>query len=176
MAGDATAWTPIVSSAANRGFSALGVSARFRSNAAPRTWAFAAAAGSYRASDTAPLAIWGGAGDGRARPQLLRAHPLLDGGVVDAGPHTVFGRTLRYASAEGQRWLMRPSIVRIALAAFVDVAQASRRAVDGNGPVQTDVGAGLRIRLPGSPGALRVDVAHGLRDGANAVTVGWIYF
>jgi hypothetical protein len=29
--------------------------------------------------------------------------------------------------------------------------------------------------LPGSERALRIDVAHGIRDGASAVTVGWTF-
>jgi hypothetical protein len=40
---------------------------------------------------------------------------------------------------------------------------------------QFDIGAGLRVKLPGASGALRVDVAHGLRDGADALTLGWQY-
>jgi len=36
-----------------------------------------------------------------------------------------------------------------------------------------DVGVGLRIRVPGTAGVLRADVAHGVRDGARAVSVAW---
>jgi hypothetical protein len=32
---------------------------------------------------------------------------------------------------------------------------------------------GVRLRIPGAAGVLRADVAHGVRDGANAVTFGW---
>jgi hypothetical protein len=38
-----------------------------------------------------------------------------------------------------------------------------------------DVGGGLRVHVPGIERLLRIDVAHGLRDGANAVTVGWTF-
>ena len=93
--------------------------------------------------------------------------------MIDAG--AAFGRTLDYVSVEGQRWLARPALLRLATAAFVDVAQASRRVTDaGDFPVQTDIGVGLRVRIPGAQGMLRIDAAHGLRDGANAVTMGWI--
>src|SRR5204862_6366341 len=34
------------------------------------------------ASGDAPLSVWPGAGEGRARPQLLRAHPLLGDGAI----------------------------------------------------------------------------------------------
>jgi hypothetical protein len=47
--------------------------------------------------------------------------------------------------------------------------------VDGSSPLQVDVGAGLRIKIPGTPGVLRADFAHGLRDGANALTFGWLF-
>jgi hypothetical protein len=39
--------------------------------------------------------------------------------------------------------------------------------------LQIDLGGGLRIKIPGAEGVLRVDAAHGMRDGANALTVGW---
>ena len=88
---------------------------------------------------------------------------------------SAFGRTLTFGSAELQRWLERPAIVRLGIAGFADVARASRQAADGRTPVQVDLGAGLRIKIPGTPGVLRADVAHGLRDGANALTFGWLF-
>ena len=36
-----------------------------------------------------------------------------------------------------------------------------------------DLGAGVRLTVPGAPGTLRVDVARGLRDGHMAVSAGW---
>jgi hypothetical protein len=36
-----------------------------------------------------------------------------------------------------------------------------------------DAGVGMRVRLPGRDDVLRVDYGHGLRDGANAISVGW---
>jgi hypothetical protein len=42
-------------------------------------------------------------------------------------------------------------------------------------PAQLDVGVGIRVRVPGRAGTLRADVGHGLRDGANAFTIGWQY-
>jgi predicted double-glycine peptidase len=174
IGGDATTWVPIGSDDRNYGFSALAVHARMRT-LAPRTWAYDVTAGAVRVGESAPLAEWGGAGEGRARANLLRAHPLLDGGALDVSGNSQFGRTLRYASAEGQRWVGGLPLVRIALAAFVDVAQASRRVIATDGVTQTDVGAGARLRVPGAQGLLRIDVAHGLRDGATALTIGWMY-
>lgn len=123
------------------------------------------------ASDAAPLATWSGAGDGRARPGLLRAHRLLTNGIV-AG--AVFGRQVAYANAEGVQWLQRPALVPVGIAAFLDVAGArDRLATSADEPWQADVGVGIRARLPGRDGTLRVDYGVGLRDGRNAVTVGW---
>jgi hypothetical protein len=144
---------------------------RFRSSPEPTGYVALAEAGIDVTSSTAPLSLWSGAGDGRARPRLLRAHPLLDDGVVSG---EVFGTTVRYGSVEGQRWLPRPALTRIGVAAFVDAARAS-------GPLLVDAGVGFRVRAtPFVPhngqrrgGTLRIDYAHGLRDGADAVTVGW---
>jgi hypothetical protein len=39
--------------------------------------------------------------------------------------------------------------------------------------VQVDPGAGLRVSLAGA-GLLRIDVAHGVRDGRTALSIGWV--
>jgi predicted double-glycine peptidase len=162
-------WTPVNSGSA---FRSIGAHAIARSSAETRDWVVRATAGFEHVSDAAPFALWPGAGEGQVRGTLLRAHPLLSDGVVDVSG-AAFGRTLTSAGMELQRWLERPALVRVGIAGFADVARASRQADFGSTPVHVDVGAGLRIRIPGTPGALRADVAHGLRDGANALTVGW---
>ncbi|NUR55645.1 MAG: hypothetical protein HOQ29_14465, partial [Acidobacteria bacterium] len=74
---------------------------------------------------------------------------------------------------EWRRWMRPPRwIVRVAPAVFVDTARATRGLSSRDSRVQMDAGAGLRVALPGL-GVLRVDVAHGLRDGADAVSVGF---
>ncbi|MGH6750104.1 MAG: hypothetical protein ACRECI_12415, partial [Methyloceanibacter sp.] len=83
-----------------------------------------------------------------------------------------FGRTLAYASAEEQRWLAHGALVQFGGAAFVDVARATRGLTGADPRTETDVGLGLRVRIPGS-GTIRIDGATGLRDGARAVSVGW---
>src|SRR4051812_14102861 len=144
-------------------FGSASLRARFQSAREPAGFVALAEAGVDVASGAAPLSIWSGAGEGRARPRLLRAHPLLDDGVV-AGP--VFGTKVGYATAEAQRWLPRPALARIAAAAFVDSAAAS-------GPRQIDAGVGVRLRATPRGNTLRIDYAHGVRDGADAVSVGW---
>ncbi|MBA2302008.1 MAG: C39 family peptidase [Acidobacteria bacterium] len=121
------------------------------------------------AAAEAPYALWSGAGSGHARRALLRAHPLLDDGRITGD---VFGRRVYHAGIEVRRWV-RPviKIVRVGPAVFLDVAAADDRLRPGRA-WHTDVGAGLRMAVPGS-GVLRLDVGKGLRDGATAFSVGW---
>jgi hypothetical protein len=170
VAGNAMTWIPSTGVAA---FQDAGLHARFRSSASPENWVYLADGGIERVSDHAPFALWHGAGDGHARDPLLRAHPMLDHGAIDLD-RTVFGRTLTHAHGEVQRWIDARIPVRFGVAAFGDLARASRRDVTAVGSIlQTDVGSGLRVRIPGASGTLRVDIAHGLRDGADALTLGW---
>ena len=169
---NATQWAPLTGGTA---FRAAGARAIARSSSHTSGWVARGAIGIARVSDEAPFAVWPGAGEGQVRAPLLRAHPLLSDGVVDLTGSSAFGRTLAFGSAEVQRWLPRPSLVRLAVAGFTDLARASRQAAAGATPVQMDIGAGLRIKIPGTPGVLRGDFAHGLRDGANALTFGWLF-
>lgn len=164
----ASAWTPV---SAGARFHAASFRASARSATEPRRFVHRADLQLERVTRHAPLALWSGAGDGHARPLLLRAHPLIHDGIID-GP--VFGRRVASLSIETERWFDRPSLVRMGIAAFADAATASQRLESAMGkPLQVDVGAGLRLRLPGHEGTLRVDYGHGLRDGHDALTLGW---
>jgi hypothetical protein len=121
------------------------------------------------ASATAPRMLWNGAGTGRAREALLRAHPLLDGGVV-AGP--VFGRTVAAGTFEVERSLVIRGPVRIGAAAFVDGARAAGRDPPGSA-WKVDAGVGLRVGLFEDGNRIRLDFAHGLADGARALSIAW---
>lgn len=147
------------------------VRSRFRSKSGSSGTVMLADGGMTVASATAPALLWPGADTGHARDVLLRAHPLLDDGVIEGG---VFGRRAAFGSIEAQHWLapIAQGFVRIAPAVFLDVARASRGLTSTDTRTQYDAGAGLRISLLGA-GVLRVDVAHGLRDGATAFSVGW---
>ena len=117
----------------------------------------------------APLALMPGAGTGHGRHALLRAHPLLDDGVVRG----VFGRGLADAGVEWRYWM--PPVfrtVRLAPAVFLDTARAFRTPEYGDARFHADLGAGLRLAIPAA-GVLRIDLARGLRDGEMAVSVGW---
>ncbi len=149
----------------------LGLRTDWRSRGRNEGTVWIGRAGIEAAADHAPLALWPGAGTGQGRDVLLRAHPLLDGGIIADG---VFGRRLAHAGAEWRRWLQpgrKP--LRIAPALFVDAARASAGLESSDRRWHSDLGAGLRIALPGA-GVVRVDVARGLRDGATALSVGWM--
>jgi predicted double-glycine peptidase len=155
-------------------FSSASARARWLSSNQTHGWMFRGEAGAGRVSDDAPLGLWPGAGDGHAREALLRAHPLLDDGVIDLTGSSVFGRSLVGASVDSVRWLPKVPVVGLGLAGFLDVAHAWRQATAVETPTEYDVGVGVRMKIPGVSGLLRVDVAHGLRDGANALTFGII--
>jgi len=170
-AADGTAWIPVMG---GPGFQAIGARVTARSSASARRWTYTASAGVQRVGADAPMTLWPGAGEGRARTPLLRAHPLLADGVIDVGA-TAFGRSMQHATAEGQRWLDVPPFARVGLAGFVDVARASRLARPGRDVTNADVGVGLRLKMPGSDRMLRIDIARGLRDVARALTCGWTF-
>jgi hypothetical protein len=152
-------------------FQSGSVQLRWQSSASPVGSVWLANTGAQTASGDAPASLWPGADTGHARDILLRAHPLLDDGVITGG---VFGRQLVFGGAEWRRWLP-PSrwLLRIAPAAFVDIARASNGLPSSDLRTQVDAGLGARLALPGS-GTLRIDLAKGLRDGKTALTVGFI--
>ena len=148
----------------------LGVRADWRSRTHNEGNVWLARFGQEAAPRTAPLALWPGAGAGQGRDVLLRAHPLLHGGVIRDG---AFGPRLTHGGAEWRRWIQpAKKPLRIAPAVFVDVARSTPGIVSAVDGWQSDVGAGLRVAVPGS-GVLRIDVAHGLRDGRTALSIGW---
>jgi hypothetical protein len=151
--------------------STLALRSEWRSRVAHEGRVWIARAGADRAGSDAPLALWPGAGTGHGRDVLLRAHPLLEDGIVRGG---AFGQHLIHGGIEGRHWL-QPSRkpIRFAPAVFVDAARALRALDGADRPWQFDAGVGIRVSVPGA-GVLRIDVAHGLRDGRNALSVGWM--
>jgi hypothetical protein len=164
---EASAWLPL--GATNR-FEAAAIRTKFQSADAAVGTLGTLTGGIEGVSEAAPMGLWPGAGDGHARAPLLRAHPLLSGGIITG---SVFGRRLAYGSGELQHWVGSwPA--RIGIAAFVDIARVSGRASSvARDAFQMDAGGGLRFKAPGQKGTLRVDVGRGIRDGAMALTVGW---
>jgi len=165
---DAAAWAPIGS---HSRFGAVGLSSAWRStrDAARASWTIVA--GFEAASAAAPFDLWPGAGTGHARTPLLRAHPLLEDGVV-SGP--AFGRRLAHGTVEYHHPLRTIIGAALAVAAFADTATSWRRLRDDDrGASHLDVGAGIRLALPGTAGMLRADVARGLNDRRVAFSAGW---
>jgi hypothetical protein len=119
-----------------------------------------------------PVDLWPAGDTGQARRTLLRAHPVLNEGRLRVER---LGRRLLQATAEAQQWWRAAGVVPIGAAVFVDAARTTgRQALVAEAALgDVDVGAGVRLALPGHHGTFRADFAHGLRDGRNAFSVGW---
>jgi predicted double-glycine peptidase len=143
----------------------------WRSSGSRRGFAIDLSAGVETVTNATPLDLWAAGDTGHARGMLLRAHPVLDEGRLRVER---LGQHLAQASSEAQYWWRPAGVLPIAAAIFVDAARVNRRrAVAGEALVDVDAGAGFRLSLPGRTGLFRVDVAHGLRDGRNAVSLSW---
>lgn len=160
-------WIPLGGGAP---FGSGGLSLRWSSSGLERRDAWLGDLGISAATADAPLAIWSGAGTGYGRAPLLRAHPLLDDGIVNG---SAFGRTLLRGTAERQMWPWTIGPLQIGGAIFLDGARPwGAPRTDGTG-WQLDGGAGVRLRGPGRSGRFRIDAARGIKDGSSAVSVAW---
>jgi hypothetical protein len=150
-------------------FAAGGILARWRTEDIGRG-GWRARAGVSRATANAPLSLWPGAGTGQGRATLLRAHPLLNGGVLDG---RAFGRMLVHGGLEKQGWAWTVKPVRLGWALFVDGARPWDALGAARVPWQVDGGVGIRIAGMGTRGQFRIDLARGLEDGNVALSIGW---
>ena len=134
------------------------------------TWGFSMDAGFQAVSEHTPMALWPGAGTGRARAPLLRAHDLLESGALRTD--FALGRTLAHTSLETETpgvWVGSAGLLSAAI--FADAAVVGGR-VDGLDTfVAWDVGAGVRIRTPLRL-TVRLDAALALLDRERAISVG----
>ena len=161
-------WTPL--SGGNR-FGAGNLLAAWRTTGDASMPSWSAVTEMSVASGAAPLALWQGAGTGQGRSGLLRAHPLLSDGVL-TGP--VFGRDVAHASLEYTRPVKFTRAGGLSIAGFVDAARAWYRLNGlGTSPLYVDAGIGVRVHGPGPGGAIRIDIAHGLRGGGTTVSASW---
>jgi predicted double-glycine peptidase len=151
------------------GFASARVGARWRSSAEPADAVLSAAVDGILTTERAPHDLWPGADTGQATSTLLRAHTSLIRGVIVS---EAFGRQLVHATGEWQSRSRAVSLARLRGAVFVDTARAWRGDFVRDRAL-VDAGAGVRIGLSGR-GAIRVDVAHGLTDGANALSADWV--
>ena len=115
---------------------------------------------------SAPPDLWFAGDTGRARPLLLRAHPILTDGERFRTER--MARVFAHQSTEVQRW-WRVGPFRTGIATFVDAGLTARR-LSGRPITDMDVGIGLRGAYPGHAGALRLDFARGVRDGHFAIS------
>jgi len=159
-----------ISLKASAPFGAGGLSLQWCSGGLGNCQGWQGRAGMSSTTSQAPLALWSGAGTGYGRAPLLRAHPLLDGGVVRG---RAFGRTLVYGTIERQAWPWKLGPLQLGWALFVDGAKPWHTGQSGPTPWQVDGGAGLRLRGLGVSGRLRIDAARGFEDGSSAVSIGW---
>ena len=151
-------------------YATASVLASWRSSAVTerRTLRLRCHAGVAAASSSAPLLLWPGAGTGPGGAYLLRAHPLLDDGVI-AGKG--FARELAHGGIEIQLWPWSSSLLSLGIAAFVDAARPGSPFARATAPMQVDFGTGLRVQLPTQSEHLRLDVARGARDGQVALSI-----
>jgi hypothetical protein len=150
-------------------FGMADVMAHWSSSREPRGTVFVVRGGFQAVGSAAPLDLWPAADTGHARTPLLRAHPVLDDGRLEVQR---LGRQLTYGGAEVQRWRRGPGPISVGIAGFLDTARTGRR-LAREVALDADVGVGFRVAIPGQRGLFRVDIAHGLRDGHDAVSVAW---
>jgi len=150
----------------NPSFGTAEIGATVRSTIEHRGRVWIARGGTAAASTNTPADIWFAGDTGRARGVPLRAHPVIDGGKLD--PQQI-GRRIQYASGELQTWWAYRTKLQYGAAAFVDSARASQRLFP-DAKTDVDLGIGARFSAPGFGGVLRIDLAHGLRDGDDAVS------
>jgi hypothetical protein len=142
-----------------------------RSSTQRSGYVFMAMGGGAFVSTETPPDLWQGGDTGWVRPTLLRAHPILTDGRLTVDR---LGRGIVHASAEAQHWWASAfPVVRMGAAAFVDTARVSAL-MDRTSRADTDVGVGARFSLLAFPGVVRLDAAHGLRDGAHAFSLVYV--
>jgi hypothetical protein len=148
----------------------LDTSWRAAREAAPRHQALLRM-GAQIASLEAPRGLWPSAGSTQGRTALLRAHPLLEDGVVSGAG---FGREVVHATIEGQRWHRLDRGILLGGAAFVDAARVRGRDREPHSTFLVDAGLGVRVGLAGRDTYIRVDIARSLTDGDTALSAGWV--
>jgi len=164
---DGTAW---IGAGEGLAFHLVHLEGRWRSNTqSMERWRVEARSGVALAGTGAPRNLWPGAGVGIARPYLLRARPLLRGGGVRADG---LGRGLWFGGVELFLQNLNLGLLRFESGVFSDAGQ--QWATEGPAAFHVDVGALVRLAIPGFDGWLQLSAARGLDDDASAVTLSWV--
>jgi hypothetical protein len=145
-------------------FGSIGAAGSLRSSDRQQGTVFIARAGGATTTVATPPDLWFAGDTGNVRQALLRAHPIVDDGMLQSDR---LGRRIAYLSGEARQWWTVRSLIHIGAAAFADAARVDRQAV-AEMRSDVDVGGGLRVALPGLNGLFRLDIGKGLRDGATA--------
>lgn len=122
-----------------------------------------------RGSDAMPIDEMFAPGGSPEMELPLRAHQQTVDGTLGVTP---LGRSLALANVEWRRRLVRTPFVQAGIVTFCDVAWIGRTAVESDLDHSfQDLGLGIRIGLGGTS-VVRLDYAHGLADGKDAVFFG----
>lgn len=168
-----SAWIPLHPNAS--GFRAGRTSFEWESSGLERADSWRAHAGLHSVSAQAPISVWPtvpSVGDmGRIHGAVrLRAHPRV---VDDIVTPEMFGRSIWSGGIEKRIFPWNPRFLRVGTAAFVDaVGLPGSHPADG-ARWQVDAGVGLLLREIGSTETIRLDLAHGIRDGRWALSLRW---
>jgi hypothetical protein len=147
-------------------FSSLAASVRLLSNQERRGRTVIVRGGAGTATSATPADLWFAGDTGTVRPALLRAHPIVNDGMLQSQR---LGRGIAHVSGETRQWWTIRSVIQIGAGLFVDAVRIERGAAEEDrGDV--DVGGGLRLGFPGLDGVFRFDLGKGLRDGSTAVS------
>lgn len=160
-------WTPASTGAS---FSTSRLALQLRTSALANRPKLTGSLSLKTATKHSPFGVWPGAGTGRGRSDLLRAHPLVDEGVITG---EIFGRGLIAANIEYVHPAYVSAYGNLGIAGFVDLARATHRRT-GSPKGHLDLGMGLRIAAPGMASALRLDVGYATRDGNVSVSAGYL--
>ena len=87
-----------------------------------------ARAGGAATTVATPPDLWFAGDTGTVRPALLRAHPIVDDGMLKSDR---LGRRIVYLSGETRQWWTLRSAIHIGAAAFADAARVDHQAAGG---------------------------------------------
>lgn len=127
--------------------------------------------GADAVSAATPLDLYPRFGAGAASTHLLRAGSAMDGEGVVRLPRS--GTAWVHGGVEARRWVGTLGPSQIAIALFGDAVRGVSGSVE---PTKTEVhvGTGLRLRVPGGSGWLRLDWAIDSTSGAARGSMGFM--